>query len=117
MAYARLLLSGSTSGRQIPVVATSTPGTLVHTAVAGAASFDEVFLWAANVTAAARTLTVQWGGVSDPGDHLVKTVTLPPYSTRNLISMGEVLNGGLEIRAFCDSASGVNVGGFVLRSS
>ena len=117
MAYARLLLSGSTSGRQIPVAATATPGTLIHTAVAGAASFDEVYLWAVNVTNAARTVTVEWGGVGDPGDHAVKTYTLPPYSPRIPIVTGEVLNGGLVVRAFCDSASGVNIGGFVNRIS
>ena len=44
--FSRVLLSGGTSGAPIPVAATATPGTLIHTAVAGATSFDEVYLWA-----------------------------------------------------------------------
>ena len=48
--YSRILLSGSTSGKPIPVAATSTPGTAVHTAVSGSTGFDELYLWASNVT-------------------------------------------------------------------
>ena len=54
--FSRVLLSGGTSGAPIPVAATATPGTLVHTAVAGATSFDEVYLWASNVTALAAEI-------------------------------------------------------------
>jgi hypothetical protein len=113
--YARLLLSGSTSGRAIPVAATATPGTLVHTAVSGAASFDEVYLWANNVTANAATLTIEWGGVTNPGDLICKTVSLPAYSPPVPIVMGEVLNGGLVVRAFSGTASAINLTGYVNR--
>ena len=57
--YSRALLSGSTNGAPIPVAATATPGTLLHTAVTGSGASDEVYLWASNVTAAAATLTVE----------------------------------------------------------
>lgn len=108
------LLSGSpASGRVIPVAATATPGTLIHTAVAGAAFFDEVYLWASNVTAAAVTLTVQWGGVTDPGDHLVKAYTIPANSPPVLIAAGLRVNGGIVIGAFCSVASAVNISGNV----
>lgn len=112
--FARQLLSGSTSGRPIPVAATSTPGTLIHAAVSGAASFDEVYLWATNTTGSAVTITVEWGGVTDPGDHLVKGYSLPANSDPVQISAGLNLNGGLEVRAFA-SAAGVNITGFVSR--
>lgn len=75
--YSRILLSGSTSGREIPVAATSTPGTTIHTAISGATGFDEIYLWASNVTTAAATLTIEWGGVTDPGDHMVKALSIP----------------------------------------
>jgi hypothetical protein len=78
--YSRQLLSGSTNGRNIPVAAIATPGTLLHTAVAGTASFDELYLWAANVTGSAATLTIEFGGVTDPGDHLVKAYSIPANS-------------------------------------
>jgi hypothetical protein len=43
--FSRQLLSGSTNGREIPVAATATPGTLLHTGVTGTTAFDEVYLW------------------------------------------------------------------------
>ena len=115
--YSRLLLSGSTNGRNIPVAATATPGTTIHTAVSGTASFDEVYAWAANVTGAPVTLTVQWGGTTDPGDHLVKSYTIPAYSPPVPIVTGQVLNNGLLFRAFCSVASAINISGFVNRIS
>jgi hypothetical protein len=113
--YSRILLSGSTSGRVIPVAATATPGTAVHTAVAGSSSFDEVYLWASNVTASAATLTIEWGGVTDPGDHVVKALEIPANSPPIPILTGQVLNGGLLVKAFSGTASAINVGGFVNR--
>ena len=115
--YSRQLLSGSTNGREIPVAATATPGTLIHTAVAGTASFDEIYLWATNPTAAPVTLTVEWGGVLDPGDHMVKSYSIPAYSAPIPIATGQVLQNSLEVRAFCSSASGINLGGYVNRIS
>jgi hypothetical protein len=113
--YSRVLLSGSTSGRNIPVVATATPGTLIHAAVAGAAAWDEVYLWAANVTGSAATLTVEWGGVLDPGDHLVKSYSIPANSPPIPIATGQVLNGGLNVRAFSGTASAINISGYANR--
>ena len=113
--YSRVLLSGSTSGREIPVAATATPGTLIHTAIAGSTAFDEVYLWASNVTAASATLTLEWGGVTDPGDHLVKALSIPANSPAIPVITGQVLNGGLVLRAFSGTASAINVGGFCNR--
>lgn len=113
--YSRIILSGSTSGRAIPVAATATPGTAIHTAVSGAVSYDEVYLWASNVTTAAATLTVEWGGVTDPGDHMVKAVVIPANSPPIPIVTGQVLNGGLAIKAFSGTASAINITGFANR--
>jgi hypothetical protein len=113
--YSRLLLSGSTNGRAIPIAATATPGTAIHTAVAGTVSFDEVYLWASNVTAATAKLTVEWGGVTDPGDHMVKSFSIPSNSPPIPIVTGQVLNNGLFLKAFSDTASAINVTGYVNR--
>jgi hypothetical protein len=113
--FSRVLLSGSTSGRAIPVAATATPGTLIHTAVSGAVSWDEVYVWASNVTGAAATLTIEWGGVTDPGDHIVKAVSIPANSAPVPILLGHVLNGGLVVRAFSGTASALNITGYVNR--
>jgi len=114
--YSRILLSGTpASGRVIPVVAVATPGTLCHTAVAGAAAWDEIYLWVTNVTNAAQTLTIEWGGVLDPGDQLVKSLSVPAFSPPIPIATGQVLNGALAVRAFSNLASTLNISGYVNR--
>jgi len=113
--FSRLLLSGSTNGREIPVAATSTPGTAIHTAVAGTVSFDELYLWASNVTAAAATLTLEWGGVTDPGDHMVKAYSIPANSPPIPIATGQVLNNGLSVKAFSGTTNAINISGYVNR--
>lgn len=113
--YSRVLLSGSTNGRAIPVAATATPGTAIHTAIAGTSSFDELYLWASNVTAAAATLTIEWGGVTDPGDHMTKAVSIPANSPPIPLVTGQVLNNGLLIKAFSGTASAINITGYVNR--
>lgn len=113
--YSRQLLSGSTNGRVIPIAATATPGTLIHTALAGTAGFDEVYLWVSNVTSAAATLTVEYGGVTDPGDHIVKQFSIPANSPPIPIITGQVLQNGLAVRAFSGTASALVASGFANR--
>lgn len=113
--YSRILLSGSTNGRAIPVAATSTPGTAIHTAITGTVWFDELYLWASNVTASAATLTIEWGGVLDPGDHIVKAFSIPPNSPPIPVVTGQVLNNGLAVNAFSGTASAINLTGYVNR--
>ncbi len=111
----RVLLSGSTNGRNIPVAATATPGTAIHTAVTGTTSFDEIYLWAANVTATAATLTIEWGGVTDPGDHLVKAYSIPANSSSFIVASGQVLNNALLVKAFSGTTNAINLSGYVNR--
>jgi hypothetical protein len=113
--YSRILLSGSTSGTPIPVAATATPGTLIHTAIAGATAFDEVYIWASNVTSGAATLTIEWGGTSDPGSHFVKAYSIAANSPPMPIAVGQCVNGGVAVRAFSSAAGAINVTGFVNR--
>ena len=113
--FTRLLLSGSTNGREIPVAAVATPGTAIHTAVTGTTAFDELYLWASNVTGAVATLTLEWGGVTDPGDHMVKAYSIPANSPPIPIATGQVLNNGLLVKAFSGTASAINISGYVNR--
>jgi hypothetical protein len=109
------VLSGSANGRPIPVVATATAGTLIHTAVTGTTSFDELYVWASNVTAIAATLTIEWGGVTDPGDHLTKAYNIPANSLPIPIALGQRAQGGVVIRAFSGTASALNITGYYNR--
>lgn len=113
--YSRQLLSGSTNGRTIPVGATATPGTLVHTALVGTAGFDEVYVWVSNVTAAAVALTIEWGGVASPADHAVKELSIPANSPPIPILTGQVLQNGLAVRAFAGTANALNLTGYANR--
>jgi hypothetical protein len=105
------LLSGSTNGRMIKVVAVATAGTLIHTAVAGVVDFDELWLYACNTDASARLLTIEWGGVAAPDDTI--EVELAANSGLVLIVPGLRLQNGLVVRAFAAAANVVLVGGNV----
>ena len=115
--YSRVHLSGSTDGKPIPVAATATPGTTIHTAVTGTSGFDELYLWVSNVTGSAATLTLEWGGTTDPGNHLCKAYSIAANSAPTLISAGQVLNNGSVVRAFSGTASALNITGYVNRIS
>ena len=115
--FTKAILSGSTSGKGVQVVATATAGTLIHTAVAGASALDEIWLYAVNSDTTARKLTVEWGGVSSPDDLIEFTV--PAESGLYLITPGLVIKGNattaLIVRAFCATANVVSIAGFVNR--
>ena len=112
--FSLTLLSGSTNGLPIPVAATATPGTLIHTAVA-APGIDRLYISASNITGATVTLTIEWGGVTDPGNLLVKTLTVAANSPPVEITFGQPISGGLVVRAFSDTASALNITGHVVR--
>lgn len=95
--------SGSTNGKQIKLAAIATPGTLIHTAVTGITSFDEIWLWVTNNHTAAVDLVVEWGGAADP-DNVTK-MNIPSKSGDYLIKAGIRLNNGLEVRAYASVAN------------
>ena len=114
--YSKELLSGSTSGKPILIAASATPGTLIHTAVAGANDKDEIYLWFYNTTGSTVDLTVQWGGTTSPGDLLVESYKLTGH-TLEQIAFGQPLNGALVVRAFASTGSVVTCTGYVNRYS
>jgi hypothetical protein len=112
--YSKQLLSGSTNGRGIKVVATATAGTLIHTAVAGTSSKDEIWLYAHNTSASAVKLTLEWGGVTAPDDHI--EINIGAEGTGMiLVSPGLLLQNGLVVRAFAGTANVLNIFGYVNR--
>lgn len=109
--FSKVQLSGGTSGKNIKVAATSTPGTLVHTASSSA--IDEIWLWAVNTDTADRTLTIEFGGTTSPDDTIILTI---PFKTGLvLVIPGLTLGGGLIVRAFASSGNVVDVNGFINR--
>lgn len=111
----RLVLTGSTNGKPIKVAATSTPGTTIHTTVTGTVEIDQVFLWVSNTSASAATLTIEWGGTTDPDHHLVKGYSVAANSGPVLIAQGLMMNNALVIKAFSGTANVLNITGYVQR--
>jgi len=112
--FSKQMLSGSTNGKGIKVAATATAGTTIHTAVAGGSSFDEVWLYAHNTSASAVKLTLEWGGVAAPDDHIEINIGAEGTGLI-LISPGLLINNGLVIKAFAGSANVINIFGYVNR--
>lgn len=114
--YSKRLLSGSTNGQPIKVAATSIgSGTTIHTAVSGTSSIDEIYLWVTNTDTSARTLTIGWGGTTDPDSLLLKAVSIPPSSTPLAVATGILLQNGLIVTAAASSANVLLISGFVNR--
>ena len=106
------LLSGSTNGLQIKVAATSTPGTTIHTAVAGTSSWDRIFLWAVNSSAQPVKLTLEWGEATAPDGNIEQTIQ--PESGLVQLTPGTPLNNSKVVKAFADTTNVVMIQGFVL---
>lgn len=111
--YSKLILSGSTNGKQIKVAANATPGTTIHTAVAGNDDKDEIYLYAVNSSSAPVKLTIEWGGTASPDD-LIELTLLPQCGLVPVVP-GLVLNGGLVVKAFAAVADVIMISGYVNR--
>lgn len=99
------VLSGSTNGRGIKVVATATMGTTIHTAGAGTTGFDECYLWVTNSDSVPRLLTIEWGGTVSPDDLIVNALSIPANSGPTIVVPGIRLNNGKVITAFASVAN------------
>ena len=109
--FTKVILSGSTSGKQIKVAATATAGTTIHTA--HATSLDEIWLWAVNSSTTAVKLTVEWGEATAPDGNI--EVTVPGESGYLLVVPGLILTGSLVVKAFAGTTNVLLVNGFVNR--
>jgi len=108
-------LSGSTNGKQIAVAATAIgSGTTIHTAVSGTSSWDEVWLFASNISTSSVALTLGWGETGDSG---LTKIDLPPNQGKILVVAGEIIQNSLVIKAAAGTANVVNISGFVNRIS
>lgn len=111
--YSKELLSGSVDGQGIVITPTATAGETVHTAHATA--LDEIWAWVSNLHNAAVTITIEWGGATDPGDLLTKTLSIPANSGPIPIVSGLVLTNSLVFAMFASVADKIVVSGYVNR--
>lgn len=116
-ATAIIPFSASTQGQAIKVVATATPGTLVHTTGVSLTVVDRVYLFAFNSDTADRTLTVEFGGATAPDQNIV--LTIPFKRGLVLVIDGLLLTGSgsvaLTVKAFASVTNVVTVNGWVMR--
>ena len=109
--FSKIVLSGSTDGRGVLVVATASAGTTIPTAHASAE--DEIWLYAYNSHTAPLVLTLEMGGATDPNDHIVSTI---PYDAGVIqVVPGFILTNSLVLKAFAAVASTVTLFGYVNR--
>lgn len=114
--FSKQILSGSTDGKAIKVAATATAGTTIHTGSSTATTLDEVWIYAVNTSASNVKLTVEWGGVASPDDHIEYTV--PAENGLYLVIPGLILKGNatpLVVRAFAATANVITLTGYVNR--
>lgn len=114
--FSKQILSGSTDGKGVLVVATATAGTLIHTASTSTSVFDEVWLYAVNTSATDVKLTIEWGEATAPNGNIEYTVKAE--NGLYLIVSGLLLKGNataLTVKAFAATASVIVLHGYVNR--
>jgi hypothetical protein len=112
--YSKNILSGSTDGKGIKVVATATPGTLIHTGSSTSTTLQEVWLWAYNSSTSSVLLTIEFGDATAP-DSNIKT-TLAGQNGLILIVPGLILKGNSTpwtIKAFAATTNVITISGFI----
>jgi len=117
--FTKVLLSGSTQGKPVKVVATATTGTTVHATGTSSSVIDEIWLYAYNSSTGPVALTVEYGGTTAPDQNI--KIDVPPTSGLTLVVPGLILTGtgaaANTITAFAGTANVVTVSGYVNRIS
>jgi len=111
--YAKQLLSGSTNGKGILVVATASAGTTIHTAVSGTSDLDELWVYAVNSSDADVKLTLEWGEATAPDGNIEQTV--PAESGLMLLAPGLLLQNSLVLKAFAGTTNVIVIHGYANR--
>ena len=119
MAIAKTLLSGSTGGMPIKVVATATTGTTIHATGTSATIIDEVWLYATNTSTITINLTIEFGSTTAPDQNII--LAIPSKSGLTICISGLVLTGtgsaARTITAFASVTNSINIVGYVNRIS
>jgi hypothetical protein len=112
-AFTKIKFSGSTDGKPIAVAATGSPGTTIHTAAATteANSYDEIWLYATNVSGADAELTIEFG---DTAAGSVSKYTVLTKDGWKCVVPGFILQNSAVVKAY-GAASTFNITGWVNR--
>ena len=117
--FTKVLLSGSSQGKAVKVVATASSGTTIHATGTSSSIIDEVWIYAYNSASTATALTIQYGGTTSV-DNDIK-ITVPPTTGLTLVVPGLILTGdgttASTIRAYAATANVITLSGYVNRIS
>jgi hypothetical protein len=115
--FSKQILSGSTNGAPIKVVATASTGTTIHATGTSASTLDEVWIYAYNSSSSTVVLTIQYGGTTTPDNDI--RVSVPAQSGLTLVVPGLILRGtgsaATTIFAYAASANVITLSGYVNR--
>lgn len=112
--FTRERLSGTTSGRALLL---TTSNFTIHTTPAGSGSWDEVYLWVSNASGVARTVTIDFGGVSgaNPDYRVCNGVEIPANSPPIPMLTGQSMQAGLSVYILASANNSLVVTGYVNR--
>lgn len=108
--YTKSKFSASTDGKPIQISATGTPGTLVHTAVAGTTDYDEIWLWLANVSGGDVLCTIEYGDATGASNIKYSVIAIDGLKC---VLPGLVLQNGQTVKVFAGTTNAINAVGFV----
>lgn len=111
--FTKNILSGSTDGKGIKVVATATAGTTIHTCSSTPTDLEEIWLYAYNAHTADVTLTVEFGGATAPDQNIV--IDVPYKRGLFLVVPGLILKGNatpLTVKAFASVTNVIVISGY-----
>lgn len=115
--FSKILLSQSTDGASILLSSTAAPGVLVHSTQASAANYDEVWIYANNISASDVTVNIYWGNTGST--NYIGPVNVQAYAGPTLLSPGFILRGtgstGSTVYSTASATGSVNLFGYVNR--
>lgn len=101
--------ASSINGMGVKIVATSSPGTAVHTCQSGTDYFDTIWLFAVNRNAGTVGVVVQYGDTATENSF---GVSIPPNNAPIMILQGLRLNNGKIVYVYATAANDVTILGF-----
>lgn len=115
--WSKIILSSSTDGEGIHVTGTlPSQGTLVHTAVTGAAdSLDEIIIYAYNSATTAREISFALGPTTSPNSRYTHTLPAGDKAGLQPVMPGLVLRNSKTVKAYATAANIMILFGWVNR--
>lgn len=105
--YAKYILSGSSGGGPVSILATGLVGTTVHTAPTGTTGMDEVWVWLNNSATTDRYIVTTIGTGSTASDQKpISSFIVPALDGGYQVVPGIPINNGNIVRCYATATDG-----------